>query len=403
MITYIGIVNKELVYLKLDITDVANKIKIPKSTVTVNGIVNGNIKENVRYIESISYRHIKDSAKLPELVNFLDTLKEDDVVYCMDNVLKAQVGKNELHIKYTQFKKFTGIDTDFINSFFKEVSKLDTELEFKEIDIEKYLSSKIELHPLIDTKQLFFYGDMPSGYYYSYNNKETREKSEDPNCLDLSKTKIVLGKKTSENVYNVYSIPPQVELDKLYSKWRANNDYDRYAIMLMNRVVSNANIFYNNTNQVKFKTEPNRLVSPNTDVLISEILPAGISYYAFKTFNMLKEILDDFNSDEENNLVKKSTVDITDLIYDEKYEIKHISNFDIVYDYILNDSVYKIVLVSGLDLPTRNRLKAIAKYKPRIHLVILNENNICSRHYTILKYNDSAVLSANYPSNLTLL
>lgn len=402
MITYIGLVDKGILCLELNFTDTPNKIKIPKSSITVDGIVNGSIKENVRYIESIRYKYIKDLPKLPELTRYLDTLKEGDIIYCMDNPLKAQVGKLELHLKYN-FKKFTGIDVDFIMSLFKEVSRLDKSDKFTEIEIEKYLSSKIDIHPLIETKQLFFYSDMPEGYYYSYNNKETKEKSDDKDCLDLSKTKIVLGKKTSTNVFNVYHISKQEELDKLYNKWRSMNDYDRYAIMLMNRLSSSSNIYYNNSDKLVFKKAPNRLMSPNSDILISEILPAGISYYAFKTFKTLQDILDEFNSDVTDSLVKKSSVDITDLIYDEKYEIKHLSNFDIVYDYTLNDSVYKIVLASGLDLPSRNRLKAIAKFKPRVHLVILNENNVCSRHYTILKYGEESVLTGNYPANLTLL
>ena len=59
--------------------------------------------------------------------------------------------------------------------------------------------------------------------------------------------------------------------------------------------------------------------------------------------------------------------------------------------------------MTGLDLPTRNKLKALNKSKPTIHLIIINVNNIYCRYYTIVKVKDEYVLTGNYPANMVLL
>lgn len=406
MIIYMGIRYDKTVLVKIATTNIENKITIPKSIITNIGIFDSGTVENERaYINSIQIESYKDSPKLDRFTDtILPTLSEEDSVYVIDLETKKLVSYLGLNKKFKCFKKHTGVGTSFIDSFFEEALVASKSIYgVIDFDIERYNKAKMVLHPLLNTRQLFFYKDMPEGYYYSYQNKETTKKDiNNPDSIDISKTKVVLGKKASTNIYQVFHIEKQKEIDELYAKWKSNNEYDLYAILLLNRFTNPNNIYYKEQNRLIKKKNPSRLETPKKDVLISEIRPAGLSYYAFVNFNNMKNMLDEFNTNPES-IFSKCSVDITDKIYDEKHNILQAGDFDITHMYELNDKRYKIVVTTGLDLPTRNLLKNIGKYKPTVHLLLINENNICLRYYTVVRYNTDSVLTANYPANLILL
>lgn len=406
MIIYMGIKYNKTVLVKIVTTDIENKITIPKSIITKRGIFDaGTVEDERAYISSIQIESYSDSPKLDRLTDtILPTLSEDDSVYVIDLESKKLISYLGLNKRFKCFKKHTGVGTVFIDDFFEECLVASKSIYgVVDFDIERYNKAKLTLHPLLNTRQLFFYKDMPEGYYYSYQNKETTKKDiNNPDSIDISKTKVVLGKKSSTNIYQIFHIEKQKEIDEMYSKWRANNSYDLYAILLLNRFTNPNNIYYKEQNRLINKKNPSRIETPKKDVLISEIRPAGLSYYAFVNFNNMKNILDEFNNNPDS-IFSKCSIDITDKIYDDKYNILQASDFDIIYMYELNDKKYKIVTTTGLDLPTRNLLKNISKFKPTVHLLLINENNICLRYYTVVKYNSDSVLTANYPANLILL
>ena len=407
MIIYMGIRNGKTVLVRVNTTMSINKITIPKSIITEKGIFDtGTVEDERSYIDSIQIESYKDTARLDRLVEaILPTLSNEDSLYVVDDDVKKLIIYLDLHKKYKCFKKFTGVGVSFITTFFEEAVVFSKGLYgVMDFDIEKYQKSKLTLHPLINTRQMFFYKDMPKGYYYSYQNKENtkKEAGTEKDSIDLSKTKIVLGKKTSSNTYQIYNIPEQKEIDDLYAEWRRENDYDLYAILLLHRLTNPNNVYYKEINKLTRKLNPARLETPKKDVLISEVRPAGLSYYAFLNFNNMKHMLDEFNTNPES-IYSKCSVDITSLIYDETYNIKEVNDFSVTYLYTLNDRKYKIVVDTGLDLPSRNLLKAINKFKPTVHLILVNENNICLRYYTVVKYSSDSLLTANYPANLVLL
>lgn len=399
-IYYINI-DPKLSIIKLEVTEIINKLTIPNSKITKTGIYTKS-NDELMYLDKISYLSV--DYKRETLLDILKELDSTDIIYAVSINTKGIIGQliNSGLINSDVFTKYTGVDTDFIDSLIYEVGRLSVD-EFTLLDYDSYFKSKITIHPFIDSKQLFFYGDMEDGIYYAYNYKDTAaKKSKDDDRIDIQKTKIVLGKKSSTNVYNVYKIAKQKEIDDLYQQFRDNcKGIDYYTIMLLNRVLTPKNIHYRNNNTLDFVDTPKRLETPSNDILVSEILPAGVSYYAFQTFKELTDMLNNFITDTD--LVRTNSIDITNKIYDDNYDIKEVNDFIVEHKYVVRDNTYTIPIVTGLDLPTRNKLKAMNKSKPTVHLIIVNVNNIYCRYYTIVKVKDEYVLTGNYPANMVLL
>jgi len=142
------------------------------------------------------------------------------------------------------------------------------------------------------------------------------------------------------------------------------------------------------------------LETASTDVVISEVYPAGISYYAFEVFNEMNGLLNQV-IDKSDKVVNNSLVDITNLIYDDEYKIRFVNDFTIEHIY-LNDR--KVFISSGLDMPCRNALKAVEKFKPRVEILIINADNTHARYQTVVSLsNGEAVMTSNYPANLVIL
>ncbi len=390
--------NPKIVVVKVSLTDSINKMTIPGSKITKKGIYTKS-NDELMYLDKIEY-----ISTVYNKEQLLDILKEDNTVICYamnvecKMLIKSLIDSRE--VEESLFKKYTGVDCDFIESFTSELLEVNSH-DYTVLDYDLYFKSKTALHPLIGSRNMFFYKDMPKGIYYTYSNKENLKKAKgSTDSIDIQKTRMVLGKKSSTNIYTVYKIKEQEILDKLYSEFRElNNKIDYYTIMLLDRVTSSKNNYYRD--KLNYKLSPKRLESPSGDVLISEIMPAGISYYAFQTFYELTDKLNDFINNPEG-LSRKSSIDITDLIYRDG-EVIETSDFIIDYPFMLNDKKYLIPIVSGLDLPTRNKLKSIQKQNPRIHLLIENIDNVYCRYYTILEVNSEYMLVGNYPSNIVLL
>lgn len=399
-IYYINI-DPKLSIIKLETTEVINKLTIPNSKITKTGIYTKSTDE-LMYLDKISYLSVHYKKEI--LLDILKELDSTDIIYAVSINTKSIISQLITGgvINNDVFSKYTGVDTEFIDSLIYEVGRLSA-FEFTVLDYESYFKSKITIHPFIDSKQLFFHGDMDDGIYYAYNYKDNAaKKSRDDDRIDIQKTKIVLGKKSSTNVYNVYKVDKQKEIDDLYKRFRDKcKGIDYYTIMLLNRVLTPKNIHYSRNDTLDFVDTPKRLETPSNDILVSEILPAGVSYYAFQTFKELTDMLNGFINGDE--LITKCTVDITDKIYNENYDIKEVNDFIVEHKYTARDNTYTIPIVTGLDLPTRNKLKAISKSKPTVHLIIINTNNIYCRYYTIVKAKDDYVLTGNYPANMVLL
>lgn len=392
----------KLVFINLELTEEENKIKIPKSIISTNGIFDSTVKEfTPSYIKSLSYRIVKDSTgreSLTELNKLLESI-DNDIVYCLSPEYKKYIEDRGIVRNHPGKLIFDKIDNiTFINTLRDELLNIDYTDDYINIDLDEYLKSKLVLDDLIDTNQIFFNKTAPTDRYYSYRNKETISKR-DSIGLDVPKSRIVLGKNSSTNIYSIIKVKPLEEISELYNKWESNLEYDLYGIMMLDNLCKTKNIFYRDN--LIFRDTPRRIDSPTNDTLISEIKPAGLAFYGFKTFDYLDTILDDYLS-EGDNVVKQSTVDITNMIYEDS-DIKHDNGFHIDYKYSTNGKEYMIKLISGLDMPDRNRLKRLIKKNVKIKLIIINEDNIMCRHYVIVDCEDGQLLICNYPANMTLL
>lgn len=403
MIVYLDIRKNNVLVIKVTLGSIDNKYTLPKSIITEEGIVDGTVKNQELFLDSISFSKFEDSPKLNKLDELLSKLNDTDIVYATSIETKERVALLGLNKTYPLFKKYTMVGTIFMEELRAELSRIVDREDFV-IDMTEYLKAKRDVHTLLgDTTNMFFFQDMNKGIYYTYHNKESKSGKND--SIDVQKTKIVLGKKASTNTYQVYNIGEQVEIDNLYAKWRDKNEYDLYCIMLMNRFKSSRNVYYDKIDSLIYSKNPNQFRSPTDEVLISEILPAGISYYAFKEFKMLEKMLSEFNSEEES-VVKNSTIEITDRVFektDKGVKIIHPSNFTLTHNYNVKGKDYKIILDSGLDMPNRNLMNHLGKLNPRLYLVIINENDVCCRHYTVLKTDVGDVITGAIPTNLTLL
>lgn len=397
--------DNKLVFIKLNISDNVNKTKIPRSIITNKGIFDSTLKDvEVKYLDSIHYSIVEDGDgrnSMLKLMELMDTFEDGDIIYPINSDNVDYLKKRGVITQYGDKINVTPLtNIEFINTLGNELLELDVTDEFIEFDIESYLKSKLEINDLLNTRQLLFYRDMPVGYYYSYQNKETIPKKENIS-MDVPKSRIVLGKNTNTNIYTIHKLKPIAIIDNIYKYWRDKLPYDLYGIMLIDKLTTSSNIHYMNKKQLVFRDTPNRLDSPTGDTLITEIKPAGLAYYAFKTFEFLKDILDSY-LEVDNNIVKQSTIDITDLIYTNG-DIKHDNGFVIDYNYNVNNESFLIKLVSGLDLPDRNTLKRLVKKSPSIKLIVINEDNLVCRHYVVVDTKEEQILICNHPANLTLL
>lgn len=408
-VNYIKIDESRLVISTYIYTDEINKLKIPKAKITKTGIINSTMPGEETYMEVFKTQSIPITNITP-LTEFLDTLNGNDIVYAVSDATKVIIVKNALNSKYDFFKKFLPVSVDFIVSLMEELSNIDMP-ELTPLDLNKFMKSSYAINPLLDFKNLFAYKDMPENTYYSYSRKETAKKKDDDDSLDISKTRLVLGKKNSTNIYTVTKlVKPDTRIDKLYAKFREMTKISYYTILLLNKIISSKGIYYTDANKLNYITDrPFRLETPSKDILVSELFPPSIAMYAFEKFNEMNEYLNEvlnFPITNEHTLATKSSIDITELIFDveNKHAIRHLSEFSIMYDYKLNGNTYKVPVVSSLDLPSRNKLKRLEKQKPRVLLTIINEADISARVYTMVILNTGdGMITANYPANLILL
>lgn len=408
MIHYINFENGRLIIISYNITDIPNKLKIPRSKITKTGIINSTVVAEEVFIDTLTVLSIE--TKVDTLIDYLSALSTDDIVYAVSEETKKAIVKYDLNNKYPFFKKFLPISVDFILSLIEELKSIDIK-ELTPFELERYIKASHSINPLLDFKNLFTYRDMPVGTYYAYSRKETAKKKDDDDSLDISKTRMVLGKKSSTNIYTVTKLAtPDTRIDNLIKQFKENVKIDYYTILLLNKIVSNKGVFYTDNNQLNYvKDRPYRLETPAKDILVSELYPPSIAIYAFDKFRemdtLLTEVLD-YPTTGEETVATKSTIDITDLIYniDKKYTSKHNNDFTIMYNYNVNGKDYKIPIVSNLDIPSRNKLKRLEKYKPKVLLLALNESNVCLWVYSIIILNNGdATITANSPANLVLL
>lgn len=145
--------------------------------------------------------------------------------------------------------------------------------------------------------------------------------------------------------------------------------------------------------------------------LLRELNPPKIAMRTIVAVNYLKGLLQDWKSNKDTPLVSN---DITSLIYKvgDKQDYTLLSTFtslttgfEVQAKYVQDDAS-KLTTISptlGLDLPDRNTLKKLEKYKPRVTLVTWQESPNAVRYATIISAMDGVGIWAGYYCNYKYL
>jgi len=272
-----------------------------------------------------------------------------------------------------------------------------------------YWKPKIERHPFLAYKQIFF----------TINENKIDENGMEYRLLNY-KEENEIGKKTHIASYGFIYLKEQdpiVEMVKytfkkataphsIVSTVRLDNLYKPYNIKYLLRYGDKPLAFSNRNRKV--------LTVLEKEPIVNAVTPPALAYKAMADLEFLKAILVDYNKyiNIPNHVTAKEFIDITDMYFIENDKGKNIIRPELTnnvssieYEYSKDDKIAKLILQFGKDIMSRNQIKRVEKLKPKIYLVVLNSNNVKLDYYTVVDLvatGDQAVFT-NFYANTVLL
>ena len=276
---------------------------------------------------------------------------------------------------------------------------------------EGYWGAHEDKHPFITHRRLYFITNskftIPGEYYLGEHGKDD----------DL------LGKRMTDGAYSYLLLTePNIYIEKLRNKQikesivedafimcllnhlLADNvckDIDRFGDSVLYRPKKHLQDLYVVTKLKTLKVSEDTgetFVSSAGTPITRELNPPRIASRAIDALNTIKGVMVDFINNKDT-LIKSTN--ITNQIYtiDDKKEFKLLPKFITGYseltvkniDYLDNttDGV-ELTLSLGFDIPERNVLKKLEKYKPEIYLLTWKEANVTVRYATYIVLKDNA-------------
>lgn len=277
--------------------------------------------------------------------------------------------------------------------------------EFNTKPAEGYWSSKLEKHPFICQRRIYFStikeSNVPGEYYLGEHGKDDE----------------LLGKRTADGCHSYIQLEtpePFIEmlrtkqceeakdldsiimgrLDKLFEP-STQADLDRFGEVCIYRAH-------------RSKLDLNFI---DNEPLTKELKPPRLAMRAIESVNTLKGIFLAWQ-DAGNDTI--TSTNVTPLFYDvdSKGERKLKAQFIVGFSMLSLEVFYgkqtplqkeKVDLCMGVDMPDRNALKRLEKLKPEITVVTWMESEKTFRYATILKSGNSYGIWAGMHSNLRIL
>lgn len=280
---------------------------------------------------------------------------------------------------------------------------------FKSTPYSEYKKLTIEKHPFINFKRMYFNNIKEKnkfGLYYLTDDRDDNDKSNTNTSF--------ITKRSSKTSFAVIKMDkPEEVLDSIMNKrFDMMVEQEAITIVKVDRIYTNG--VYEYVKEFKDLAfldackRPSRIDFLDNTPIAIDLDPPGPVLNAFTQFDLLKYLLEDYLSKENNNETilddlsspNVSYCNITDTFYDvienkngKKQELKKDISDKTMLKIKYNEHV--IPIITGVDLLPRNNLKRIEKEDPSIILVTwLHEANLL-RYATIIKVNDAVGIWSN--------
>lgn len=285
--------------------------------------------------------------------------------------------------------------------------------EFKISDAKGYNKVKIDKHPFLNFKRLYF------------NSKEEFNILGSYFLADPGVNDIYIGKRLPETGFSVVKFNKKDELLDSVIK-RQNDlslDQNNNIIMLKMDRLYHKDIYpyvkeFGGYCLLRDKKTIN-LNFLDKKPLTVQMNPAGLSLRAIETFNFLDDLLERFIKYSEigfkndGNNIDLIVHDLTEILYDRKisknkvsYELKKEFGVGVEkYIYTLNmdehynNKQFKIPLIFGLDILPRNNLKKLEDMNPTISLITWKDSSHSFRYATVINCDSGLGIWSNFFSD----
>jgi ribonuclease HI len=278
---------------------------------------------------------------------------------------------------------------------------------------EGYWKSNVDKHPFFHLKYLYF-----------ITNKEFLNKGEYFICNQVKDLELH-GKRQSDASYSVVQLKEPEYMVEFVREHHAElaGDFDHTSILRLDQLFKSdvyraIESYGKNALVRKFTANQHRLSDLNTldgEPLTHTQNPPRISQRTLDRLRELKDILENFKNNTGTD--KLTSLDITDYFFEKKSTVKkketitefHLkseinSNFTSLPLIInIDGKDTKIIISLGIDLPSRNSLKAMENSDLKISLLYWKPNDKVVRYGVCIKHNDDWGIWSGFDSNIVFL
>lgn len=271
-----------------------------------------------------------------------------------------------------------------------------------------YWNSEVERHPFINFRRLYFNSkdkfNLKGRYFLSDpGNGDTYIGNRDPETgfavVNLSDNDKIIDLIRNRHISfaNDHNHICMINLDRLYDKqiYKYLTNYAEFALLKDSRT---SNVHFVDDQAISQELNPSRL-APRALLCFSELegileyMDSGIKKPEHESMGFVtKDITDEFyETDSKGNLAlkksfivgfKKLSIDIT------RTSTDNVLTMD-----------FKVPIILGLDMPSRNHIKRLEADNPSVHLVTWATSDYCFRYCIYIKCAKGSGVWSNYFSD----
>lgn len=277
--------------------------------------------------------------------------------------------------------------------------------EFTTAAAEGFWSAKVEKHPFICQRRIYFssvgVSNVPGEYYLGEHGKDDE----------------LLGKRTADGAHSFIKLKEPETLIELMRRYQCEIAGGQDSIMmgrldkLYEAGVVNDLEAYGNICFVRPHRHRLDLNFVDGEPISKECKPPRLTMRAIQSLNTIKGVFESWQAGTDENL---TATDVTDKFYEttDKGECRLKAEFVVGFSSLPITASYgktnakkedKIDLCLGVDLPDRNALKKLEKFKPRVIVVTWMEADQAFRYATIVQAGDDFGIWAGMHSNLRVV
>ncbi len=327
---------------------------------------------------------IKSDGKLSLNIELLEEIH--------DLLLVARSKVNHLHI--TWIKGHDGnlgnVLADFSANIARDKSTRNVVRSItRTVNSDDYVSSKVDIHPLLCYKNMILGSVNEEGVYYLFGSDEDAD---------------TIGKPYNGSTYSIVCLKePESIIEEIKSEYYESRNSTAYSILDLFKVKSKnyygriKNICYNS---ILNKSKNNRFILPDKEIIIDEINPPGLLIKAIEHYEFLHTVVSDIKSN------KIMTIDLTSKFYSTELNKKGkpklvlskellVGCKNFITDVKIKGCVIRLPLILGIDMPSRNILKRLENQSPIVKLAVWPRSGESFGYCIYIETTDSCSIWSN--------